>query len=401
MLRLRFASALVVLGVWTLAVKPQHIKAQAAAATSVSAPNSSYQQAQAAAQKQDYKAALRFLEQAVKQGFFSAEDLQNDDDLSSLNQQPEWNKLLAQARTKQQRHEARFNQHLVTLLRKIRQQDQQYRVEGRRAERQFGPDSPQARAASAKEAKMDAQLIRQVDSLIAQHGYPGKSLVGEYLKTTAFLVIQHSPDEKYLSLLTATADKGELPWSSLALLIDRLKTEKSEKQVYGSQSHIWPDGRKQLYPIEDEHNVNIRRAKIGMEPLEQYLQRYDITYRVPTATHNPNPPELYVNKKAKPEEHEVSPVELIGGNEALYARLQYPDLARKHKVVGQVTLQMRIDAQGVPQDVVVVKGLGSGCDEEALRVMRAARFTNARKEDHEIRMQMPFPYTPNTQQSSK
>ncbi len=82
-------------------------------------------------------------------------------------------------------------------------------------------------------------IIRQVDSLIARHGYPGKSLVGEYLKSTAFIVIQHNPDERYLPLLTAAADKGELSWASLALLVDRVKTDKGEKQVYGTQTHIY------------------------------------------------------------------------------------------------------------------------------------------------------------------
>jgi outer membrane biosynthesis protein TonB len=59
-----------------------------------------------------------------------------------------------------------------------------------------------------------------------------------------------------------------------------------------------------------------------------------------------------------------------------------------------VTLQLRIDKAGIPQDVAVVEGLGYGCDEEALRVMRAARYRNATGQDHEIRLTLPFPYVP-------
>ncbi|WP_177189686.1 energy transducer TonB [Hymenobacter actinosclerus] len=55
-------------------------------------------------------------------------------------------------------------------------------------------------------------------------------------------------------------------------------------------------------------------------------------------------------------------------------------------------MQLTIDPQGVPQNVAVVQGLGAGCDEEALRVMHAARFTNTSGQDHEIRMRLPFPY---------
>ena len=353
--------------------------------------NELYRAAEEAAQRNEPRLALRQLKQAVASGYIKAESMAENSIFAPLHNQSAWPRLLDQARVRQQQHEATFDPQLLALMKKMDYQDQHYRVVAVAAEKQYGLDSPQVRAADSKQSRLDPQLIRQVDSLIAIHGYPGKSKVGEYYKSTAFLVIQHNPDEKYLPLLTAAADKGELNWSSVALLVDRVKTGKGELQVYGSQSQIWADGRKQLFPIEDEPNVNVRRAKIGLEPLEEYLKHWDIAYQVPTATHNPNPPELYVRPKAEREEDKL-PVELIGGYEAIYARLQYPAEARQKSITGHVTLQMTIDPQGVPQDVVVVQGLGAGCDEEALRVMRAARFTNTSGQDHEIRMKLPFPY---------
>lgn len=282
---------------------------------------------------------------------------------------------------------------LVELLRQIHYRDQQYRRVAAEADRKFGPGSPQAKEADRRQDPVDRQLIRQVDSLIARHGYPGRSLVGEEQQTTAFLVIQHNFSEKYLPLLTAAAEHGELPWSSLALLTDRLQTERGEPQGYGSQTFIGNSGKPQLYPIADEANVNARRAKIGLGPLEAYLRQFGITYRVPTATHNPNPPELYVAPRPASGE-ETSPYALIGGDEALHARLNYPEAARKQQVRGSVTVQLTIDKAGIPQNVEVVRGLGAGCDEEALRVMRAARFTNADGQEHEVRYSLPFPYSP-------
>jgi TonB family protein len=95
-------------------------------------------------------------------------------------------------------------------------------------------------------------------------------------------------------------------------------------------------------------------------------------------------------------------VELIGGYEALKAQLRYPTAAQAKQVQGKVTLQLRIDQAGIPQDVVVVKGLGYGCDEEALRVMRAARYRNRAGQDREVRVMLPFPYSPApTQNGSK
>jgi TonB family protein len=333
---------------------------------------------------------LRELKQAVAKGYYSEETLRAEPDFAPLTTQPGWEAVLRQARQKQQRHEANLNPSLLTQMQKMRYQDQHNRLLAQAADQQYGVNSPQAAAAMQQQGPLDARLIQQADSLVAIYGYPGKSVVGEYYKSVVFLVIQHNPDEKYLPMLTAAADKGELNWSSVALLVDRVKMEKGEPQVYGTQSFVWPDGRKQLYPIGDEPNVNARRAKVGLGPLETYLQQFGITYQVPTATHNPNPPELYVTPRAR-EEHK-SPIELIGSYEALYAQLIYPEQARKNKVSGEVVLQMVIDPQGVPQNVLVVKGIGSGCDEEARRVMRTARFSNSSGEDHEIRVSLPFSY---------
>lgn len=354
-----------------------------------------YQAARAAARHQEPQQALAWLAQAVAKGYYAEADLQAEKDFTTLAAQPTWARLLTRARTKQQQHEAPFDHALVAFLKHIFYQDQHYRLVAAAAERKFGSHAPQISQAMQQQTRVDAKLSRQIDSLITRQGYPGKSLVGEYQKDVAFFVIQHSPDSKYLPILTAAAEQGEMSWSALALLIDRLKTERGEPQVYGSQVGAAVNGPYTLDPIEDEPHVNVRRAKVGLEPLEEYLLQFGLTYEVPTATHNPNPPTLYTPPAASPTaREEESPVELIGGYKALKAQLRYPAAAQAKQVKGNVTLQLRIDKAGVPQDVVVVDGLGHGCDEEAVRVMRAARYRNAAGQDHEIRLQLPFPYSP-------
>lgn len=109
-----------------------------------------------------------------------------------------------------------------------------------------------------------------------------KSKVGSSLEATAFLVVQHAElpvQEKYFGLLESAAKAGELEMSSFALLVDRIRMRKGEKQLYGSQvTDPDGDGIWQLHPIEDEARVNQRRAEIGMEPLEDYAHRFGIQY---------------------------------------------------------------------------------------------------------------------------
>ena len=194
-----------------------------------------YQAARAAACHDEPRRALAWLRQAVATGYLSDAQLGAEPDFAVLGSQSAWPRLLAQARTKQQQHEASFDPALVALLRTLRAQDQQYRLVAEAAERTHGINAPQVDEAMRRQTRVDIGLRRQVDSLIARHGYPGRSLVGEYQKETAFLVLQHSPDEQYLPVLMAAAERKELAWSSVALFVDRIKTGRGEPQVYGSQ----------------------------------------------------------------------------------------------------------------------------------------------------------------------
>jgi TonB family protein len=280
-----------------------------------------------------------------------------------------------------------YNKALIAQLDSIAQFDQQYRsVAKQEAAKNRQEDAENMR----RQEIIDRLNLARVERIFAQYGYPGKSLVGEKHQATAFLVIQHSDDEvqeKYLPLLTEAANKGELRASSLAILIDRVRGNRGEKQLYGSQLRETKQGVK-LMPIDDEPNVNVRRAKIGLQPLEVYLTHWNITYKVPTAAYQ-NPADLYYI----PEPRSESPVEVVGGWEALNKQVFCPARAREKAISGAVTVELTVDKQGLPKDITVVKSLGYGCDEEAVRVIKAARFTNTSGEDHEMRIRLPFSCT--------
>jgi TonB family protein len=75
----------------------------------------------------------------------------------------------------------------------------------------------------------------------------------------------------------------------------------------------------------------------------------------------PKPPVQYV---------QIDP-ELPGGvNSYLEKNTRYPDMARENDITGTVVVQYMIDDSGFVQRPVVLKGIGGGCDEKALRVIR-------------------------------
>jgi protein TonB len=63
-----------------------------------------------------------------------------------------------------------------------------------------------------------------------------------------------------------------------------------------------------------------------------------------------------------------------GGEIALFKYLseniKYPPIARENGISGKVYVTFVVDEQGKIKDAKVVRGIGGGCDEEALRVVR-------------------------------
>jgi len=66
--------------------------------------------------------------------------------------------------------------------------------------------------------------------------------------------------------------------------------------------------------------------------------------------------------------------EYPGGNDALFKfmlqNLKYPELAREKKTMGTVFVYFVVKANGSVDNVRIKRGIGDGCDEEAVRVVR-------------------------------
>lgn len=131
----------------------------------------------------------------------------------------------------------------------------------------------------------DSANQQKVKHILDTRGWLGPDVVGGKGSLTLFLVIQHADSatqQKYLPLLRQAVQEGKAQPSHFALMEDRTRVRRGEKQLYGSQLKTDPaTGKYILEPIEDEPNVNKRRAAIGMEPLEQYLKRFGVEYTLP------------------------------------------------------------------------------------------------------------------------
>jgi TonB family protein len=84
-----------------------------------------------------------------------------------------------------------------------------------------------------------------------------------------------------------------------------------------------------------------------------------------------------MKKKAKPESFIRQP-KYPGGKKALdefiRTNLRYPEEALKDRIEGSVKIKYDLDVFGKVSDAVIVHGLGYGCDEEALRLVKLLQY---------------------------
>ncbi len=78
------------------------------------------------------------------------------------------------------------------------------------------------------------------------------------------------------------------------------------------------------------------------------------------------------------------PAELIGSINAIQQKIVYPEHALKYGLEGVVTLNVYIDETGKVIKGEIKRGIGLGCDEEALKVIKDARFIPAKKNGNPI-----------------
>jgi protein TonB len=87
-----------------------------------------------------------------------------------------------------------------------------------------------------------------------------------------------------------------------------------------------------------------------------------------------------------------------GGYPAFYKyvgeKIKYPAQARRMGVEGKVFVEFVVNRDGSIVDVRVVKGIGAGCDEEAVRILQGApSWTPGKQRGKPVRQKMVIPIT--------
>src|SRR4030095_3967706 len=141
--------------------------------------------------------------------------------------------------------------------------------------KKYGYQSPEMKEVQKKMTEQDSSDLQYVTSVIDKYGWISYDSIGYKANQALFLVIQHSDSatqEKYLPVLREAVKENKAFGHQLALLEDRVLIKRGKKQLYGSQIQCDSMGKNcWVLPIEDERNVDKRRAEVGLPPLAEYV----------------------------------------------------------------------------------------------------------------------------------
>lgn len=169
-----------------------------------------------------------------------------------------------------------MNEELAAELARMAADDQRARDKASGGSHRPGPAVSQEGVAEMR--RVDARNTRRLREILDEHGWPGRSLVGDEGVQHAWLIAQHADDDvefqrRALALLTEAVAADDAPASLVAYLTDRVRMHEGQGQLYGTQIMDLREDEVVPFAIDDPAGLDHRRAQVGLPPFACYAER--------------------------------------------------------------------------------------------------------------------------------
>lgn len=156
--------------------------------------------------------------------------------------------------------------------------DEPSETEALTAELQEMFDADQAERMGESSGNNDKARTDRLAEIIDEHGWPTFDLVGKQGATAAWTIAQHADHDvdfqkRALALMEEALAEDQVDPTEWAYLVDRVAVNEGRPQVYGTQGGC-VGAQAEIGPVEDEANVEARRAEVGLQPLADYLAEF-------------------------------------------------------------------------------------------------------------------------------
>jgi hypothetical protein len=163
--------------------------------------------------------------------------------------------------------------------------DERYRIKEEKLQKEIllmVEDDQRMRNGDVWDVEIDKKHTERMKEMIQRFGWPGMSLVGKDGTHGAWLLVQHADQDvdfqkQALALLQEAVENRDAEKCDLAYLMDRVRVNSGELQIFGTQFYRDQEGRFVPRPIENEKRIEERRKEFGLEPFFDYEKRMQET----------------------------------------------------------------------------------------------------------------------------
>jgi hypothetical protein len=172
---------------------------------------------------------------------------------------------------------------IVSVLDSMVQEDQKWRGLLRQLYNEE-IDSIDEKTISQNLGRTDSLNYEVLLNIFNQQGFLGSTEIGSNGTHNYWLLVQHQdkhPDFqlRVLSQMKLHAEKGSMSYLDYAYLIDRVKINTNQLQVYGTQMSLNIDSSSYIpKPVIEPEKLNERRTSIGLPTIEDYIETMNKRY---------------------------------------------------------------------------------------------------------------------------
>lgn len=122
---------------------------------------------------------------------------------------------------------------------------------------------------------VDQDNLAFLKRLVEKHGWLSRTLVSADGAKAAWLMLQHADSDREFQKECLEMMKGlpagEVEGKDVAYLTDRILVNEGQPQIYGTQIKSAANGGLELAPLFEPEQVDERRKKMGLGPIQEYL----------------------------------------------------------------------------------------------------------------------------------
>lgn len=249
-------------------------------------PNNRYDAACSWAMAGNADSAFDNLQRIVdKSKFTDYKRIIADTDLNKLYSDDRWPTLLLKIKENKEKSEETYNKPLLYLLDSLVTEDQKWRnLMLNFTNGELLNDTNSMKAINRNCIKADSLNYFQLKDIFAKYGFPNHDLVGEEGSGNFWLLVQHQDQhptfqDSVLTKMKIEVDAGKASNIDYAYLVDRVKVNSRQLQIYGTQMELNPEQTSYTPKnVIDPDKLNERRLSIGLDTIESYIASMNQIY---------------------------------------------------------------------------------------------------------------------------